>query len=159
MSTNRCIPLLGKLEKIILSELSYKRETTPATSAAKATISTQIEVGVKSDYKEYFASVATDVNGVSESGDNIYSARCVILAFYKSEDSLEEHGDKMFDYGSERAAMQVYPLVRNELLDLIRKNGGVVKNFPLEPIGLEEKPGQESKKKIKKPRTKSKDAL
>lgn len=124
----------ASLERVLLNSIAFEALVSggPETSAS---ITTRFEVGVKSpDPDAFFASVSVEITGVEpKSAQTLYTAKAKMTGFYQIGKRLEQNEiQEVSAHAIERARLQVYPLVREILSDVLTKAGVNLRNFPLE---------------------------
>jgi preprotein translocase subunit SecB len=124
----------ASLERVVLNSIALEALRFDG-SETTASITTRFEVGVKSpDPDAFFVSVSVEITGVEpKSAQTQYTANAKMTGFYQIGKRLEQNEiQEITTHAIERARLQVYPLVREILSNVLTKAGVNLSNFPLE---------------------------
>ena len=128
------IKLIGKLERIVLDDVSFQVDRSIQETKGKASISGQTELGIAEAGDGYFVAVTVSVQATGEeSGSVMYSAKAKATGFYSLPEPIapDKH-EALVQQASVRSNMQVYPHVRRTLLALVG-GAGFTLALPAEP--------------------------
>lgn len=125
--------VIGKHERLVLNKLSFELSK-EGVHDGTVNIQTNVEVGVSNERNAYYVAITINLKAVTREGEQpLYSAMGKMTGFYSLSGPFEGTDKQLTNAAVTRASLQIYPLLRLQIIEVLRSGGVGVKEFTFEP--------------------------
>jgi preprotein translocase subunit SecB len=128
----------GKLERVLLDEISLTVDRTRAPTKGRANISVTQEIGIPDSNDGFFVSIIVTVQAIAEDTTSImYTIKAKATGVYSLPEKIQEKDhEHIVSQAGYRAGLQVYPLIRRVVQETLAGAGFTI-SLPFDPAYAE----------------------
>jgi len=125
--------VIGKLDRLVLNNLNFELSK-EGSHDGTVNIQTNIEVGVSTEKNAYYVAITVNVKAVTKEDEQpIFGALGKMTGFYSLSGPFEGTDEQLTNAAITRASIQIYPLLRRQIIEVLQSGGVGVKQFKFEP--------------------------